>query len=133
MTVLSWVLACAAGIATGIISAWGIGGGTLLVLYMAAFTKIEQRMAQGINLIYFIPVAIASLVTHIKNELIMWKAAAPAILAGLPCAVGLSFAASGLESGILRRIFGVFVICVGLFELFAKDKENQKQVMKQQP
>jgi len=124
VTALQWILASAAGLITGIISAWGIGGGTLLVLYMAAFTKTEQRTAQGVNLIYFIPVAIASLIAHIKNKLIKWNAAVPAIVSGLPFAVGLAIAASYFESGILRKIFGGFVIAVGLFEFFAKEKQE---------
>ncbi|MDR0915604.1 MAG: sulfite exporter TauE/SafE family protein [Oscillospiraceae bacterium] len=125
MSVWAWILACAAGLATGVVSAWGVGGGTLLVLYMAAFTKLEQQTAQGINLIYFIPVAVAALVTHIKNKLIVWRAVIPAIIAGLPTSIGLALVATRLESDVVRKIFGGFVLAVGLFELFCKNKEEK--------
>ena len=42
------------GAATGVLSGFGIGGGTLLVLYLTAVGGIEQTIAGGINLLYFI-------------------------------------------------------------------------------
>jgi len=114
---MSIVLAVAAGFATGIVSGWGIGGGTLLVLYMAACTDIEQKTAQGINLVYFIPVAVAALFSHIKNKMIVWKAVIPAVITAVPVSVGLSFLALNLDGSIMRRIFGGFVCALGLFEI----------------
>ena len=46
-----------AGAATGVLSAWGIGGGTLLLLVMTLLLGVEPRTAQGINLLYFLPTA----------------------------------------------------------------------------
>ncbi|MDR1065310.1 MAG: sulfite exporter TauE/SafE family protein, partial [Oscillospiraceae bacterium] len=59
---MSFALAVLAGAVTGALSSWGIGGGTLLVLYMSSFTDMRQQTAQGINLLYFLPTAIAALV-----------------------------------------------------------------------
>ena len=39
------------GFFTGILSAWGIGGGTLLLLVMTLFLGVDQLSAQGINLL----------------------------------------------------------------------------------
>ena len=52
-----WIGPLLAGAATGILSGFGAGGGTLLLVYMTAFAGVEQRAARGINLIYFIPAA----------------------------------------------------------------------------
>ena len=57
----TWLLPIAFGFATGILSAWGVGGGTLLLLCMTLFLGVEQREAQAINLLFFLPTAGISL------------------------------------------------------------------------
>ena len=51
------------GLGASIISAWGVGGGTLLLLVMTLFLGVDQRTAQGINLLFFLPTAISALVS----------------------------------------------------------------------
>ena len=119
---MSFVFALLIGAVTGVISSWGIGGGTLLVLYMSAFTKISQQSAQGINLLYFLPTSIAALISHIKNKLIDWKCVIPAIITGVPAAVLTSTLATNTEAKLLSRCFSVFVIIVGVSEFFRKPK-----------
>lgn len=122
---MSFFLAVIIGAVTGVISAWGIGGGTLLVLYMSAFTKISQHAAQGINLLYFLPTSAAALVSHIRNKLVDWKCVIPAIIAGVPVAVLTSLLALNLDTKILSKCFSVFVIIVGVSEFFRKPKGQQ--------
>ena len=57
------------GLLTGVLSGFGIGGGSLLILYMTSFTEVNQYAAGGINLLYFLFCAPAALVSHIKNKL----------------------------------------------------------------
>ena len=121
---MKFAIAVLIGAATGVISSWGIGGGTLLVLYMSAFTKISQHASQGINLLYFLPTSAAALVSHIKNKLIDWKCVVPAIICGVPTAVMTSLLALNLETKILSKCFSVFVIVVGVSEFFRKPKEQ---------
>lgn len=124
---MSFAIAALIGAVTGVISAWGIGGGTLLVLYMSAFTDISQHAAQGINLLYFLPTAAASLISHIKNKLIEWKCVIPAVIAGVPVAVATSLIALNLDTKLLGKCFSVFVIIVGVSEFFRKPKTQQGQ------
>ena len=117
---MSWSTALLAGTATGVLSGFGVGGGTLLLLYLTAFAGVEQHLAQGINLVYFLPAASAALPAHIKNGYVDRSAALPAILAGLATAGLCAWAASGLDTGLLRRCFGGFLLVIGLRELFRK-------------
>ena len=117
---MSWLTALLAGTATGVLSGFGVGGGTLLLLYLTAFAGVEQHLAQGINLVYFLPAAAAALPSHIKNGYVDRPAALPAILAGLATAGLCAWAASGLDTGLLRRCFGGFLLVVGFRELFRK-------------
>ena len=72
-----------AGAVTGVLSGFGVGGGTLLLVYMTAFAGLEQQTAQGINLLYFLPAALLALPSHLKNGYLEKPALLPAIAAGL--------------------------------------------------
>ena len=43
-----------AGLAAGLLTGAGIGGGTLLLVYLTNLGGMELRQAQGVNLIYFL-------------------------------------------------------------------------------
>ena len=64
---MGWLIALLAGTITGILSAFGIGGGSLLLIYLTSFAAIDQHQAQGINLLYFLPAAAAALPAHHKH------------------------------------------------------------------
>lgn len=115
-----WLAAVLAGTATGVLSGFGVGGGTLLLIYMTAFTQLSQTQAQGINLLYFLPAAALALPAHFKNGFVERKALLPTISAGLVCSALAAWAATALEVGLLRKCFGVFLLYVGLSELFRK-------------
>ena len=65
-----WLLPLAVGIGTGILSAWGVGGGTLLLLVMTLFLGVDPAAARGINLLYFLPTAGVGLLFHRKSGLL---------------------------------------------------------------
>ena len=117
---MSWVIAALAGLATGVLSGFGIGGGTLLLIYMTSFAGLGQNMAQGINLLYFLPTAATALFYHKKNGYLKKEAALPAILCGLAGTALAAWLATSLDVVILRKCFGVFLLFVGLHELFRK-------------
>lgn len=110
----------AVGAATGVLSGFGVGGGTLLLVYMTAFAGVEQRLAQGINLLYFLPAGLMALPAHVKNGYIERQALLPAIGAGLVCAALSAWAANAVDVELLRKCFGAFLIAVGAMELFGK-------------
>ncbi|NLA87630.1 MAG: sulfite exporter TauE/SafE family protein [Clostridiales bacterium] len=124
---MRFIIPALAGLVTGILSAWGIGGGSLLVVYMTTFAGVAQQAAQGINLMYFLPTSLSALYSHIKNKLVETKLALYAIIAGVLTAVGASFLATGIDTNLMRKIFGVFIILIGLSEVFRiKGKKNCK-------
>ncbi|MDP4109571.1 MAG: TSUP family transporter [Bacillota bacterium] len=110
------------GLAAGVLSGFGVGGGTLLLLYLAFFTSASQQQAQGVNLIYFIACAPASLVSHIKNRYIKIKPALLASGAGVFTSVFSAVLANSVGSSLLRRFFGVLLLYAGVKELFYKKK-----------
>lgn len=113
-----------AGLLTGILSGFGIGGGTLLLIYMTAFASLDQQMAQGINLLYFLPTAATALPAHIQNGYVAKKLLLPAILAGLIGTALTAWIATSLNTELLHRIFGGYLVLIGLRELFHKEESS---------
>ena len=118
-----WILPLVVGTVTGVLSGFGVGGGTLLLVYMTAFAGVEQRLAQGINLLYFLPAGLMALPAHVKNGYIEKPVLLPAIGAGLACAALAAWAATAVDVSLLKKCFGGFLIAVGLMELFGKTKD----------
>ena len=122
---MSWVVALLAGLFCGVFSGLGIGGGTLLMVWMTAVVGIAQKTAQGINLLYFLPTAACALIFHIINRLIRWRVVIPAAIIGCLIAAGAAFLANAMDTGLLRKLFGGFLILVGLWEIFGPHKRDK--------
>ena len=125
------------GLVTGIISGFGIGGGSLLILYLTAVAGVNQYTAGGVNLLYFIGCAPCALISHIKNKRIVWQAvlfcsldwtilaASGTIGALFGTPVAAAFLGARMEVGLLRRLFGVLLLYIGARELFAKAPKKE--------
>lgn len=120
---VGWWLDALAGLLTGVLSAFGLGGGTLLMIYMTTLGGLEQHAAQSVNLLYFLPCAAAALVTHVREKQVDFSVARPAIAAGLATGAAGAVAALFLDAGLLRRAFGIGLVIIGLREAFAKKEE----------
>ena len=123
---LNYFIAIAAGLVCGVLSGFGIGGGTLLMVWMTALMSMEQRMAQGVNLLYFLPAAAAALILHAKNRVHVWRAIIPAAIAGCATAALGALLAANVDTHLLRKLFGGFLVLVGLSEIFQKGKKPKQ-------
>lgn len=119
-----WVLPALAGAVTGVLSAFGLGGGSLLLIYMTTFAGVAQSAAQGINLLYFLPTAGAALPAHFRGGLVEKGALLPAVGAGLVGTALAAWAATAMDTAVLRRCFGVFLLLVGAQQLFGRVSEE---------
>ena len=118
------------GFLTGVLASMGLGGGLILVVWLTLFMDVEQKAAQGINLLFFLPIAVISLIIHWKNGLINKNLVKRYALWGvLGAAVG-TFATRYLSSDILRMLFALFLLGFGVRELFAKVPEERKDTKK---
>lgn len=130
-----WLLILA-GLISGVFGGMGMGGGTLLIPVLTIFLSFPQKTAQALNLFVFIPMAIVSLVVHIKNKLVDFKVGIPVILSGTLFSVGGSLLAGVVSNEVLRKIFGVFLLGVGIYQgvqaflTFKKQKDMEKSNFK---
>ncbi len=114
------------GLISGVIGGMGIGGGTILIPSLIFLTNLQQQTVQSINLISFIPVSIVALIVHCRNKNILFKLSLPLILFGIFGTFIGSNLALNLSSTLLRKWFGFFLLAMGLYEFFFKDKKRIK-------
>ena len=112
-----------AGMIIAILAGMGVGGGGLLVLYLIYVRGVEQIAAQGINLVFFVFAALASMLYHTKRRKIDYKLCIGLIIFGCVGAVIGSFAANMISKTIVRQIFGWLLVTSGALSLFKRKKE----------
>ena len=122
---MSFMSASIVGFLSGILASMGLGGGFVLVVYFALFTDFVQKGAQGINLLFFIPITVIAVIIHIKNKLIDVKTALICSAIGIPAVVGGFYLAQNIDNEWLRKAFAVFIIISGFKDLFGKNKTEK--------
>lgn len=112
--------------ASSAVAAMGLGGGTVLLLYLSFFSALSQPQMQAVNLLLFLPAAALSLFFHCKNGLIVPRVLLPCILGGVLGGIAGSLLSNLLEPELLRKAFGVFLLLIGLRELLLCLKSLRK-------
>ena len=88
----------AAGFGAGILSAWGVGGGTLLLLVMTLILGVPQQQAAAVNLLYFLPTAAMGVIAHKRNGLLETEVLKSAIPWGTTAAAAGALAATAVDT-----------------------------------
>ena len=122
---MEFLIALLSGFGAGVLSAWGVGGGTLLLLVMTLFLHVEQQTAQAINLLFFLPAAGAGLLLHRKNGLIDKEALGHTLPFGLAAAALGAWISTALSPEILRKPFGLLLLGTGLSVLWQTFKQKK--------
>lgn len=122
------------GLIGGLIGGMGMGGGTLLIPLLVLFSGLEQHVAQAVNLIAFIPMSVFALIIHAKNKLIDFSCvlfiAIPACITGILSSLMIKY----VSGANLSRYFGIFLIILGLFQLYSiiqssfRDAQSKKRL-----
>lgn len=109
---------------SGLSASLGLGGGMILITCIMLFTDVSQHHAQGINLMFFIPIAVLSLIIHSRNGLIEWKKTIPVITTGIISAIFFGTVASEISEIHLKKFFAIFLIIAGIKELASRHSEK---------
>lgn len=118
------------GVIGGLIGGMGMGGGTLLIPLLTLFGGVTQRVAQSLNLITFLPMAIVALIVHAKNRLLDYKRAGLIIVPAVVGAIVGAVVTNKTGDGVLRLCFAIFLIILGVAQIvsivFMKKSKNTK-------
>ena len=110
------------GTLLGFLSGLGIGGGSLLILWLTIGLQMDPQAARGINLLFFLPSALIACVLRIRQGNLKVKPLLPAILAGCISAAVFSVVSTMLDVQILKKLFGAVLLITGLRELFYRPR-----------
>ena len=128
---MKWFLIAICGVVGGVFGGLGMGGGTLLIPMLVNFFNIEQKIAQSINLISFLPTSIVALVVHIKKKRVDFKGVLYIVIPAVLSSVLGSLLAGNLGDSTLKKWFGFFLIALAVFNaytLFKSDNINKQKV-----
>lgn len=110
--------------AAGVLSGWGVGGGTLLLLVLTLFLGVEHRTAQAVNMLFFLPAAAMSLFFHRKNGRIDRNVWVRTAIPGAAAALAAAIVALTVDVSLLRKPFGLFLLWTGVNILRTVKKET---------
>lgn len=116
--IISTALAFLAGI--------GVGGGSLLMLWLTFVLSFPHPEARLLNLLFFLPCALITSLFRWKQGKLDVKSVLPAIIAGCIAAAVGSYCSAHFDLMLLKKLFGVLLLITGLRELFYKRKEKRE-------
>lgn len=107
----------------GTLAGIGLGGGSLLILWLTAVMEVAPATARGINLLFFLPAALISTLSRIRKKALPIKKVMPAVWAGIVFAFLFSFLSLYLPVALMKKLFGILLLFTGLRELFYRPRK----------
>lgn len=111
----------------GFLAGIGVGGGSLLMLWLTLVLGIEHGQARLMNLLFFLPSALVACLFRWKQGALEVKKILPAILSGCVAAAVGSWLSLRLEMELLKKLFGGLLILTGIRELMYRPKNKHTQ------
>ncbi len=109
---------------TAALSATGVGGGGLLILYLRLVKNIPQVASQGINLIFFTVSSACAAVVHFFRRKLRLQTVLICGIFGF-CGAFLGFAVvRNVDVTLLEKIFGALIALCGIKTFFSPQKDN---------
>lgn len=101
----------------GTLAGLGVGGGSILLLWLTIVEKIPVEQARIYNLLFFLPTASIVVIHAVKNSGIQIKEILPAVIGGCIAAVLCSKLQIFLPVTFLKNIFGIILLFTGIREI----------------
>ena len=111
------------GVLLGFLAGLGVGGGSLLILWLTLVLGVTQDIARGINLMFFLPTAAVSCVFRLRQGVLKWEIILPAVAAAVVSALLFGWLGKEIDTGLLRKPFGILLLATGLRELFYRPRK----------
>lgn len=119
----SHIISILIGAVLGTLAGLGVGGGSLLMLWLTAVLNMDHPEARTINLLFFLPCALIATLFRWRQGAVNIKAVLPAILAGCVCAVLGTWFSGHIHLELLKKLFGCLLVITGIRELFYRPRK----------
>jgi uncharacterized membrane protein YfcA len=86
---------------------------------LTIFLSVKQHVAQAVNLVSFVPVAVVALIIHIKNKLVKKNGLFFIIIPAVIFSVLGSILSINIKGELLSRIFGGFLLILSVIQYFS--------------
>ncbi len=106
----------------GTLAGMGVGGGSLLIIWLTMVLGMEPQTARAINLMFFVPSALIATFMRWKHNAQEWKTILPGILAGCTAAIITTIISRNMDTDHLKRLFGILLIAVGIKEVLYRPR-----------
>lgn len=123
---MSFYLLFLCGIAGGLLGGMGMGGGTLLIPLLTLLCGVEQGVAQGVNLLSFLPMSVIALGIHAKSGRLEKRGLLFITIPALILSGFFAFVAAYLPSAVLKKGFGLFLVLLSGFPFVSALKKNSE-------
>jgi len=108
--------------ALGFLAGIGVGGGSLLIMYLTLLLNMPYPQARILNLLFFLPSAVIASVFRWKQGTLDIKKVLPAIAAGCAGAAVFSWLSVHIDTELLKKAFGILLLLTGIREILYKPK-----------
>ena len=119
---VQWLIDTAAATVLGFLAGIGTGGGSLLILWLTLVRGIDPLQAKTYNLLFFIPSALTATFLRRRKSSSRSTGLFPAVAAGCAAAAAVSYLFAGIDTQLLKKLFGCLLIAAGIRELLYKPK-----------
>ena len=116
-------LAVIVGTVLGLLAGLGVGGGSLLILWLSAVIGMDHITARGINLLFFIPAAFIACLFRWRRHGLDLHTVLPAAIAGCLFALLGSWLSTVINTGLLKQLLGILLVATGIRELFYRPRK----------
>ena len=115
-------LAFPVAIVLGFLAGLGVGGGSLLMLWLTSVVQMEYSIAKTVNLLFFLPTALITTLFRQKQGSVDIRKVFPAIICACIAAAAFSYIGKHLDTHLLKKLLGGILIIIGLRELFYRPR-----------
>ena len=109
--------------ALGFLAGMGVGGGSLLLLWLTQIVKMDPAQARILNLLFFLPAALISSLFRFKHRSIDTRIVIPGMLAGCFAAAVLSMISQSIHTEVAKKLLGGLLIAMGVREVFYRERK----------
>ena len=110
-------LAFPVGAILGFLAGLGVGGGSLLMIWLTTVMHMEYADARIVNLLFFLPSALICTLFRHKQGTLPFKKVLPATICACIAAGLFTVISRNMDTEFLKKLFGGVLLITGIKEL----------------
>lgn len=107
----------------GFLAGMGVGGGSLLLLWLTQIVMMPQIQARIVNLLFFLPAALVATCFRKKEQSIDIRVTVTAAVIGCCTALIFTLISHRIDVTIWKKLLGGLLILTGIREIFYRPRK----------